>query len=101
MAFAVAVVAAPLAARPQQTLSSQGPLYAIFARGVPVGTEQIATTSTTEGWTVVSTGRANAPVNIVLRRLELKYDSNWKPLEMSVNAVVRTQEQRFRTVRHG
>ena len=35
--------------------------FMIFLRGTPVGVEQMAVSRTTEGWSILSTGRMAAP----------------------------------------
>src|SRR3954465_2423402 len=99
------LLALPLSPAAQQVAAPrpaglQDATFTIFVRSVNVGTEQIGVSRTATGWTVFSTGRMNAPVSVVLKRLELKYDSDWKPIEMTLDATVRSQEQSFRTVRN-
>ena len=42
--------------------------FTIFLRGAPIGTEQIALTRIADGWTIASSGRLGAPLDIVARR---------------------------------
>src|SRR5262249_16801248 len=59
--------------------------FSIYIRGVAIGSEQISVSRTAEGWTIASTGRLSAPLNVVTRRLQLRYDSNWKASELPIN----------------
>ena len=43
--------------------------FAIFLRGTPLGTEQIALNRVASGWTIVSTGRLGAPIDAIARRV--------------------------------
>ena len=38
---------------------------------------------------ITSSGRITAPVELVLRQFTARYDTNWKPLELTVEATVR------------
>ena len=63
--------------------------FTIFVRGVPVGTEQIALTRGAEGWTIVSAGRLGAPLDIVARRIEVRYTADWKPIHFALDGTLR------------
>lgn len=73
----------------------------IFVRGVPVGSEQSAVTRSADGWTITGSGRIGAPLNVVATRLEVRYDPNWKPLELTLDATVRGQDTTLRTTVNG
>ena len=75
--------------------------FTIFVRGAPIGSEQIAVTRTATGWTVVSSGRLGAPVDVVARRLQVRYTPEWQPLELTLDGTVRGQPQTVRTVVDG
>ena len=103
-ALAAAVLALPLGAAAQQPLAPS-PLqeagatsFSIFLRGAPIGTEQIAVTRTATGWTIVSSGRLAAPLDAVARRLQVRYSPDWKPLEFTLDGIVRGQAQAIHTV---
>ena len=64
-------------------------------------TEQVAVTRTAEGWTILSTGRISAPVDITARRMEVRYTADWKPVEFTIDATVRNQPQTIRTTFDG
>ena len=75
--------------------------FLIFVRSAQVGVEQIAVTRTTEGWDILSTGRIAPPVDIVARRLEVRYTADWKPVEFTIDASVRNQPQAIHTTFDG
>jgi hypothetical protein len=58
--------------------------FTIFVRGMPVGTEQIALIRGAEGWTIVSSGRLGAPLDIVARRIEVRYTADWRPIHFAL-----------------
>jgi fermentation-respiration switch protein FrsA (DUF1100 family) len=79
----VALAAGQQAPAPAAPASSS---FTVFIRAVPVGTEQVTVERTADGWAISSSGRIGAPVNLVNRRLEIRYDQNWRPLEFTLDA---------------
>jgi hypothetical protein len=71
--------------------------FMVFVRAAQVGTEQIAVTRTAEGWTILSTGRIAPPIDITARRMEIRYNADWSPIEFTIDAVVRNQTQYIHT----
>src|SRR6185503_4600444 len=106
-ALAALAFAVPLAASAQQPpvpppLPDAGATnFTIFLRGAPIGSEQIAVTRTATGWTIVSSGRLGAPVDVVARRLQVRYTPEWQPLELTLDGSVRGQPQTVRTAVDG
>src|SRR5439155_3706918 len=102
-----AVVAAPVAAwaqlpPPAPPLSDAGAAtFTIFYRGLPIGSEQIAVTRSADGWSIVSSGRVGAPMDVMARRVEIRYTADWRPLEARVDATVRGQSQSVHTIVEG
>ena len=101
VAIATAIPQAAAAQQAPPAAGAQDATFTIFVRAVNVGSEQITVIPSASGWTIRSSGRMSAPVSVVLRLLELKYDPQWKPLEMTLNASVRGQEQTFHTAQRG
>ena len=75
--------------------------FTIYLRGTPLGSEQVALSRTATGWTIVSSGRVGAPIDVVARRLQVRYTPEWKPLEFTLEGTVRGQPQTIRTVVDG
>jgi pimeloyl-ACP methyl ester carboxylesterase len=71
--------------------------FTIFLRAVPIGTEEIAVQRTASGWTITSSGRTAAPINLVARRVEVRYTEDWKPLELSIDGTLQGQPLTVRT----
>ena len=78
-----------------------GTNFAIFLRGAPIGTEQIALTRTATGWTIISSGRLGAPIDAVARRLQVRYTADWRPIEFTLDGTVRGVAQAIRTTVEG
>ena len=75
--------------------------FTTFLRGAPIGTEQVALTRIADGWTIAGTGRSGAPLDIVGRRVQVRYTSDWRPVELTFDATVRGQAQTIRTTVQG
>jgi len=60
----------------------------IFVRNVEIGRMNSSLTSSNDGWVIRSTGRFG---DVVLNRLEAKYDADWQPTDLRIEA---TQTQR-------
>jgi pimeloyl-ACP methyl ester carboxylesterase len=107
-ALAAAVLALPPGAAAQQAAAPPPQLqeagatnFSIFLNGAPIGTEQVAVTRVSSGWTIVSSGRLGAPLDAVARRLQVRYTADWKPLEFTLEATVRGQTQTIHTIVEG
>jgi pimeloyl-ACP methyl ester carboxylesterase len=64
---------------------SRASSFTVFLRAVPIGSEQMAVERTAEGWTITSSGRIGAPVDLVSRLVEVRYTSDWKPLSLLID----------------
>jgi len=65
--------------------------FLVFFRSMPVGNEQIAVEKTPSGWTITSSGRVGAPFDLIVRNCQARYDTDWKPLELTIDATLRGQ----------
>jgi pimeloyl-ACP methyl ester carboxylesterase len=75
--------------------------FMIFLRGNPIGIEQMSVSRTTEGWTILSTGRLVQPFDVVARKLEVRYNADWKPIGFNIDTTVRGEFQRVITTIDG
>jgi len=92
-AVAAAIVLAVAAAAAGQEQAQPAPgdaSFAIFVRGTQVGREQVSLARTDSGWIITSNGRIAAPLDFTINRFEMKYAGDWQPLEMTLEAHVRT-----------
>jgi uncharacterized protein len=71
--------------------------FTIFYKGVPIGSEQIALTRSADGWTITSSGRMGAPIDVVARHVQVRYTDDWKPIEMTIDATVNGQTLSIQT----
>src|SRR5215212_3044640 len=63
--------------------------FTIFVRGAPIGTEQIAVTRTADGWTITSSGRLGAPLDVIGRRVQVRYTADWRPIAFLFDGTIR------------
>ncbi|MGE3707458.1 MAG: alpha/beta hydrolase [Vicinamibacterales bacterium] len=88
--------ASPSAA--QQPAPAGARKFNIYLQSRQIGTEEMAVTRTPDGWTISGSGRIGPPLDVVSRKLEIRYDADWKPLEVTIDAVVRNQPATLHTV---
>jgi pimeloyl-ACP methyl ester carboxylesterase len=70
-----------------QTAATRTANFTVFAGATPIGSEEVAVEQTSDGWTIVSSGRLGPPLNLVSREVRVRYSPDWRPLELSVDAV--------------
>ena len=75
--------------------------FLVFFRSTPVGNEQVAVDRTPNGWAVTSSGRVGAPFDLIVRNLHARYDADWKPVELTLDATLRGQAATVHTVVSG
>jgi pimeloyl-ACP methyl ester carboxylesterase len=99
-ALAAALVV-PGAARAQQARAvvpaAGEATYVVFLGGREVGREQVNLSRTATGWTIASTSRMGAPVNLVNNRFQLTYAPDWHPIELSIEGSVQEVPVALRT----
>ncbi len=62
--------------------------YVVFLDGREVGREQVSLSRTASGWTIASTGRLAAPLDLTNNRFQITYAPDWQPIELRIDAVV-------------
>ena len=56
--------------------------FTIFVRGVPIGREHVNLAQTGGNWIISSSGDTGTPIDFSINRFEMKYTSDWQPLEL-------------------
>ena len=92
-----AATAMPLAQSPSASTST----FLVFFRATPVGNEQVAVEKSANGWSITSSGRVGAPFDLIVRSLQARYDADWKPVELTLDATLRGQAATIHTVVSG
>lgn len=75
--------------------------FNVFVRGTLIGFERVRVEQTATGWTISSIGELSPPLDVLNRRFELLYDSEWRPLELSIDATVKGQPYSLQTTFRG
>ena len=75
--------------------------YTVLLRGQQVGMEQIAVTRAADGWTILSSGRRAAPLDVVARRVQVRYTPEWHPVEFMFEGTIRGHQQIMHTTVEG
>ena len=101
LAGSVSIAAAQQPAAAPLLAGANTSSFAVFLGSVRVGAEQVVVTRTAEGWTILSTGRIGAPLDVTARRMEVRYTADWKPVDFSIDATVRGQPQTIHTTFDG
>ncbi len=63
--------------------------FRVFIKGSAIGGEDVTVHRTSAGITITSNGRLAAPLDLLTRHCVLRYDANWRPVELTVDAVTR------------
>jgi uncharacterized protein len=101
--FVVALSATLLLADPGRAgaQASAESTFNIYIRSTSIGTEQIAVERSADGWTITSSGRVGAPIDLLIRQFKARYDVDWKALELTIDATARGQASTLHTTVSG
>ena len=75
------LLAAPAGAQP---IGSGGVQFTVFGRGNPVGVEEVTVTRPDGGLVITGSSRLGPPLDVVVRRAEVRYDASGKPVSCFV-----------------
>ena len=64
--------------------------FRLFVKGSAIGGEEATVRRTPQGITISSYGRLAAPLDLQTRQFVLRYDTNWRPIDLTVDAVARS-----------
>lgn len=78
--------------------SPQESAFTIFVRGAAVGNELVSVQQTPDGWVIASTGRLGPPIDLLIRQFRVRYDREWRPLELSIDTSLRGQPSSLTTL---
>jgi pimeloyl-ACP methyl ester carboxylesterase len=79
------------------TESVGGDVYVVFLAGRVLGREELAMSRQADGWTLRGTSRLNPPVNTTVKHLEMRYDPEWRPRTLELDASVHGVDVSLRT----
>ena len=64
--------------------------FVVYLQGTQIGREQVNVARGPSGWIITSSGRTEAPLDFTVVRFEAKYAPDWQPLELTLEARLRT-----------
>lgn len=99
----LAVIAAAVSCAAAVGAAAQQPApptvtFTVFIRSVQVGSEQVSVERSAAGWSITGSGRIGAPIDLVTRKVEARYDADWKPQELTIDATTRGQLTTLHTI---
>jgi alpha-beta hydrolase superfamily lysophospholipase len=101
LAWLPAAVAAQIVPAPPALPEANATSFTIFIGGRPLGSEQIAVNRVADGWLIASSGRLAAPLDVVARRLQVRYTADWRPLSFDFDGTQRGVAQTVHTAVEG
>jgi pimeloyl-ACP methyl ester carboxylesterase len=90
LALALALLAVRPAAQTPELPATGDASFAIYLQGAQIGREQVNVARGPSGWIITSSGRTEAPIDFTVARFEMKYAPDWQPLELTLEARLRT-----------
>ena len=60
--------------------------FTLFLSGTRVGVEHVRVARSASTWVVSSTAQYGAPLNVTVNRFEVKYTTDWQPIELHIEA---------------
>src|SRR3954447_8545682 len=101
LAWLPTAAAAQIVPAPPALPETNATSFSIFIGGRPLGSEQIAVNRVADGWMITGTGRITAPVDVVARRLQVRYTADWRPLSFDFDGTQRGVAQTVHTTVQG
>ena len=102
VAVLATTISSPLAATQPTPRPTPGEsTFSIFVQLGLVGTEQVRVEESDSGWNISSTGRVSGPLDLAIRRFEMRYDDHWVPQELSIDAVLSGEPYSVHTIFSG
>ena len=92
---------APALAQQVPASTNKPTSYRVFMRGTPIGREDVTIEKNASGLTITSQGRFAAPLNVDLKRVELKYRPDWSPEAFSLEGSTNNADVAVRTSFNG
>ncbi|MBI4475775.1 MAG: alpha/beta fold hydrolase [Acidobacteria bacterium] len=71
--------------------------FSIFIQGRVVGTEQVTVSTEAGGHVIGGTARVAPPFDLALKKVEIRYDAKWQPLDAAIEGTIRSQPLSIRT----
>lgn len=85
-------------AQTAQPAGSNPAHFTVFLRGTPIGNEEVWVERSGEGTTISGTARLGPPLNLTVRRAQIRYAPGGSPLECTVEGSIQEQLLGIHTV---
>ncbi len=94
--YYTAALLAFLAVVPSQAPAQEQPSapkseYMVFLKGTPIGSEEVAVTRDQAYITITGSNRIGPPVSLQVRKVTIRYDTSWAPIDFALEATIRDQ----------
>ncbi len=95
---ALVLIAGLAGAAPQAEPAGPGASnFTLFLRGIPIGTEEVSVTRTSEGTTISGSARLGPPLSITVRRVQIRYAPDGRPLDCLLEGSIQDRLLGLRT----
>src|SRR5919197_985142 len=71
--------------------------FMVFLRGTPVGREDVTVSTSPTEIVISSRNRLSPPLDVIMRRAEIRYRPEWTPEELTIEATQQLRELAIRT----
>jgi uncharacterized protein len=71
--------------------------FRVFLRGTAIGTSEVSLTRENGGWLIRGSARVGAPINLTVRRIEVRYNDVWEPRDFSMDLMAETEAVTVKT----
>ena len=66
---------------------AEGPAtFRVFLRGTALGSVEVTVRRVNGGWMLSGSGHLDPPLDLTTKRLEIRYDGDWHPIELTLDA---------------
>ncbi len=93
----IAALAQAPARGPAVPALTGGESYVVFLAGRVVGREELLLTRQADGWVLRGSSRLGPPVATVVRHIEVRYDAEWRPRSLELDAAVQGKDVTLET----
>ncbi len=80
-----------VAAQPSTAPETGEATFAVFAAGRQVGRQEVRVAKVPEGWTITATGALAGSLALTTRKFEARYDPEWRPLGLTIDAMFKDE----------
>lgn len=87
----------PVAAQPEPDPAHREATFKVFLAGRPMGSQTVMVDVSDTEWRIRTNGQLTPPLSFTLRSADIRYDRQWRPLGLTLDATVKDQTVRITT----